>query len=111
MTSDEIRCTTDEMVLLRPLGEMSTSARHAATRWLWEHGITPSTVAIGLSIERDDVQQLLVWREQRADGSVVKRWRFAAHDGAGSWPAAFPSALTADVRRPAHADRTADASS
>lgn len=105
MNSDDIRCTAGELRLLRPLDEMSAPVRLALTRWLWDHGITPSTVALGLAIERDDEQNLLVWREQRDDGRIVKRWRFAPHDGVSRWPAAYPQALLeAGTRRTSRGD-------
>jgi hypothetical protein len=100
VSSDDVRCTDTELRLLRPLDEMSTPLRHAATRWLWDHGITPSAVAIGLGIERDPAQHLLVWREEQADGRIIKRWRFAAHDDdMAHWPAAFPTVLVSAGER------------
>ena len=93
MSTADVRCSDTELQLLRPLHEMDTAARHALTRWMWDHDITPSRVAVGPSIERDDQLNVLVWREQQADGTVVKRWRFAAHDGLSLWPAPFPHAL------------------
>lgn len=102
VSTDDVRCSESELRLLRPLDEMSSRTRHAATRWLWQHDITPSTVAIGVPIERDTVQNLLVWREQRRDGTVLKRWRFAAHEGIDPWPAPFPASLRTEGARQPH---------
>lgn len=93
MNTDDVRCSSSELRLLRPLDEMAPSTRSAVTRWLWQHDITPSAVAVGLGIERDDAQNLLVWREQQPGGAVVKRWRYAPHDGLDLWPTPFPAAL------------------
>jgi hypothetical protein len=96
MSAVDVRHTHDELSLLRPLDEMATPVRHALTRWLWAHDITPSTVAVGLPIERDDVDNVLVWRERRPDGTVVKRWRYAPHDDNRPWPAEFPAGVAAE---------------
>lgn len=93
MSAADVRHSESQVHLLRPLDEMSAPVKRAMTRWLWDHGITPSTVAVGLPIERDDVTHVLIWREQQPDGSVLKRWRYAAHDGEGLWPAPFPEAV------------------
>lgn len=107
MSTDDVHCSESELRLLRPLDEMSPRTRHAATRWLWQHDITPSTVAIGVPIERDAGQSLLTWREQRPDGTLLKRWRFAAHEGVDRWPAPFPASLrTTGTRQPLPAEST-----
>lgn len=102
MSSDDVRATGTEVRLLRALDDMAAPVRIALTRWLWDHDITPSEVALGLAIERDDVQHVLVWRERRPGGQVVKRWRFAPYDDGTRWPAPFPDVvLGADAGLPA----------
>lgn len=107
MRSDDVRQSETEVRLLRPLDEMSAPVRRALTRWLWAHDITPSAVAVDTDIERDDVLNVLIWREQQSDGTVVKRWRYAAHDGNGLWPAPFPAIVAAPVADIAPASRQA----
>jgi hypothetical protein len=87
------RCSEHEMRVLVPIDELGPRVRPALVRWLREHDIAPAVLAVGPAIERDPVLNVLVWREQRSDGSIVKRWRYAPMGSVGSWPSPFPSAL------------------
>lgn len=91
----DVHCTEQQLDLLVPISELTATQRAALTRWLWDHDITPATLAIGYPIERDPLMNTLTWCEQRPDGSVVKRWRLAPmrSASASAWPGPFPPAL------------------
>ena len=92
MSDSSIACTADALTLNAPVGTLPAPAREAVTAWLREHDIDPIAIAVGQPIERDERREILVWREQAADGVLV-RTRFPAISRGATWPAPFPPLL------------------
>ncbi|MFB9314643.1 hypothetical protein [Nocardioides plantarum] len=86
-------CTDDELRLLVPLDELDDGTRGTVTRWLLEHEVTPSSLEIGAPVHRDEIHEVLAWRERRPDGSVVRRWLYHPPIQGRTWPRPFPPAL------------------
>lgn len=87
---DDVVVDDGTLRLLRPLDQVEHDCRRAVTRWLWDHGVSPATVAPEFPIRRDEFSNAVAWHERLEDGIVVRRWRIQV---AAGWPAPFPRML------------------
>lgn len=92
MTLEAVECSSDSMILHRPVSSLPSHLQGAVARWLTDHDIDPATVALGHPIERDSMREILTWRENSDHGVIVRTRLPAVADGA-VWPAPFPAQL------------------
>ena len=88
-----VHCVEDQLHLSRPVDELAEPVRRAVLAWLTAHDIAPDTLALDHAVQRDTSASVLAWRERQEDGSVLRRWRYAAPSTDRPWPAPFPSEL------------------
>lgn len=92
MTLEEVECSVDAMVLHCHVDRLPVHVQGAVVRWLTDHDIDPTAVALGHPIERDAMREILTWRENSDHGVIVRTRLPAVADGA-VWPAPFPAQL------------------